>query len=177
VVDILPRGLSSVYLFYDPSFSQYLVPLGTYSSLREITWTRDVARLPNYYLGYYIHSNTKMRYKANFKPSQLLCPETYQWVPANIAQERIERLSPQHHCCRLVPLTADQTNDNDDAAAAATERRIAMERELKLEVGFGQVVQLIQLQEAARTFLRPFLQDFMEQAGPAISRQCVIDFR
>jgi arginyl-tRNA---protein transferase len=172
VVDILPRGLSSVYLFYDPSFSQYLVPLGTFTSLREINWTRDVARLPNYYLGYYIHSKTKMRYKANFKPSQLLCPETYKWVPANIAQDRIERLSPLHHCCRLVP-----TDETDDSDAAAAERRLVMEQELSLEVGFGQVVQLVQLQEAARTFLRPFLSDFIKQAGPAVSRQCVIDFR
>ena len=49
VVDILPEGLSSVYLYYDPSFADELVPLGKYSILREIQWTQD-AKLPFYYL-------------------------------------------------------------------------------------------------------------------------------
>lgn len=32
-----------------------------------------------YYMGYYIHSCPKMRYKSNLNPSYLLCPETYTW--------------------------------------------------------------------------------------------------
>ncbi len=32
-------------------------------------------------MGYYIHSCSKMRYKARFGPSDLLCPVTYGWVP------------------------------------------------------------------------------------------------
>jgi len=33
-----------------------------------------------YYLGFYIHSCPKMRYKGAYVPSDLLCPETYTWV-------------------------------------------------------------------------------------------------
>ena len=38
-----------------------------------------------YYLGYYIHSCHKMRYKGDYKPSQLLCHETGAWVPLSDA--------------------------------------------------------------------------------------------
>lgn len=32
-------------------------------------------------MGFYIHACPKMKYKAAFKPSYLLCPETYTWHP------------------------------------------------------------------------------------------------
>lgn len=102
VVDILPTCLSSVYFFYDPDYS-YL-SLGTYASLRysllifkiyhiyqyyflnrEICFVRKLGLTdPNfiwYYLGFYIHSCPKMCYKGQYKPSFLLCPETYTFLP------------------------------------------------------------------------------------------------
>lgn len=100
VVDVLPRGLSSVYLFYHPKFARDLVPLGKYAILQEIEFARAL-RLPYYYLGYYIESCTKMRYKAEYRPSELLCPTTYRWVPATLAQRILPLLSPVQHCCTL----------------------------------------------------------------------------
>ncbi|XP_044152589.1 arginyl-tRNA--protein transferase 1 isoform X6 [Bufo gargarizans] len=83
VIDILPYCVSSVYLYYDPDCS-FLSP-GVYSALREIAFTRKLQRkaadLCYYYMGFYIHSCPKMRYKGHYKPSQLLCPESYSWVP------------------------------------------------------------------------------------------------
>ncbi|XP_063243298.1 arginyl-tRNA--protein transferase 1 isoform X2 [Bacillus rossius redtenbacheri] len=83
VVDILPRCVSSVYFYYDPELSH--LSLGTYASLRELEFTRALHRatptLQYYYMGFYIHSCVKMRYKANYRPSFLLCPETYRWIP------------------------------------------------------------------------------------------------
>jgi len=35
--------------------------------------------LKYYYMGFYIHSCQKMRYKAKFRPSYLLCPLKYTW--------------------------------------------------------------------------------------------------
>jgi arginine-tRNA-protein transferase len=52
VIDVLPNGLSSVYLFYHPSFSYELVALGKYAILKEIEFARDVLKVPYYYLGY-----------------------------------------------------------------------------------------------------------------------------
>ena len=32
-------------------------------------------------MGYYIHSCPKMRYKAQYLPSEIVCPETLVWIP------------------------------------------------------------------------------------------------
>ncbi|XP_051474853.1 arginyl-tRNA--protein transferase 1 isoform X5 [Apus apus] len=83
VIDILPYCVSSVYLYYDPDYS--FLSLGVYSALREIAFTRQLHEkapdLSFYYMGFYIHSCPKMRYKGQYKPSDLLCPETYVWTP------------------------------------------------------------------------------------------------
>nr|CAG4638449.1 EOG090X06AF [Cyclestheria hislopi] len=83
VIDILPKCLSSVYFYYDPDYS-YL-SLGTYGSLREMALVRELSQycpeLCWYYLGFYIHSCPKMRYKGQYNPSYLLCPEAFTWIP------------------------------------------------------------------------------------------------
>ncbi|XP_056385708.1 arginyl-tRNA--protein transferase 1 isoform X2 [Hyla sarda] len=83
VIDILPYCVSSVYLYYDPDFS--FLSLGVYSALREIAFTRELQKkatdLCYYYMGFYIYTCPKMRYKGQYKPSELLCPESYTWVP------------------------------------------------------------------------------------------------
>ncbi|XP_068230493.1 arginyl-tRNA--protein transferase 1 isoform X4 [Palaemon carinicauda] len=92
VLDILPNCVSSVYLYYDPEFS--FLSLGTYASLRELALTRELQRtapsLKWYYMGFYIHSCPKMRYKGNYSPSYLLCPETYNWVPIEKATPKLD---------------------------------------------------------------------------------------
>ncbi|VVC33832.1 Hypothetical protein CINCED_3A002030 [Cinara cedri] len=81
VIDILPKCISSVYLFYDPDYHNLV--LGTYSTLREICLVRQLYKmspeLKYYYMGFYIHTCPKMRYKAKFEPSYLLCPLRYTW--------------------------------------------------------------------------------------------------
>ncbi|KAL5966305.1 Arginyl-tRNA--protein transferase 1 [Taenia solium] len=100
VVDLVPGCLSSVYFFYDPVYA--FLRLGTYSALREIAFVRHLHRtygsvvpayadFTQYYMGYYIHSCAKMRYKALYSPSFLLCPETYIWVPLEKCQRLLDR--------------------------------------------------------------------------------------
>ncbi|XP_048406723.1 arginyl-tRNA--protein transferase 1 isoform X2 [Stegostoma tigrinum] len=83
VIDILPHCTSSVYLYYDPDYA--FLSLGVYSALREIAFTtqlqKTVPSIRYYYMGFYIHSCPKMKYKGRYHPSDLLCPETYVWVP------------------------------------------------------------------------------------------------
>ncbi|XP_026321324.1 arginyl-tRNA--protein transferase 1 [Hyposmocoma kahamanoa] len=92
VIDILPKCVSSVYFFYDPQYRN--LTLGTYGALREIAFTRHLSQicpeLKYYYMGFYIHSCRKMRYKGNFYPSDLLCPETYKWVPLEDCIPKLE---------------------------------------------------------------------------------------
>ncbi|CAG0886473.1 unnamed protein product [Cyprideis torosa] len=101
VLDVLPHCVSSVYFFYDPEFS--FLSLGTYSAMKEIALTQDLMKrspeLRYYYMGFYIHSCVKMRYKGQYTPSYLLCPETYTW-------HRIENCRPlldNSKYCRLNP--------------------------------------------------------------------------
>ncbi|KAL4576161.1 hypothetical protein LXL04_012250 [Taraxacum kok-saghyz] len=93
VIDILPKCLSSKYLFWDPDLAS--LSLGKYSAIQEINWVRENERycssLQYYYLGYYIHSCNKMRYKAAYRPSELLCPLRYQWVSFDIAKRLLDR--------------------------------------------------------------------------------------
>lgn len=80
VLDILPTGVSSVYAIYDNDY-RHLV-LGKYTAIKEIEFCKQ-HRLPFYYMGFYIHSCEKMRYKSEYMPSDLLCPTTLQWFPYN----------------------------------------------------------------------------------------------
>ncbi|XP_076647874.1 arginyltransferase 1 isoform X2 [Halictus rubicundus] len=97
VIDILPFCVSSVYFFYDPAYS--FLSLGTLSSLREVYLTRQLNKsakdLQYYYMGFYIHSCPKMRYKARMKPSKLLCPETYEWFDIDPC---IKKLDKEKYC-------------------------------------------------------------------------------
>lgn len=105
VVDILPTCISSVYLYYDPDYA-FLSP-GTLTSLFEIAFTRKLQKesFPNllyYYMGYYIHSCPKMRYKAKYQPSWLLCPVTFTWIPVRdslplLDKAKFSKLSPIGH--------------------------------------------------------------------------------
>lgn len=83
VLDILPHALSSKYFFWDSDYAA-LSP-GKISALKEVEWVQTAAQqcpaLHYYYMGYYIHSCHKMRYKADYEPSDLLCPERLCWIP------------------------------------------------------------------------------------------------
>ncbi|XP_017051258.1 arginyl-tRNA--protein transferase 1 isoform X2 [Drosophila ficusphila] len=102
VIDILPGCVSSVYFFYDPDYS--FLSLGTYGSLREIDLLQSLAEkvpaLKYYYMGFYIHSCPKMRYKGKLSASYLLCPETYEWIPltdairSKLDEHKYQRLNP-----------------------------------------------------------------------------------
>lgn len=74
-----------IFLFF---LSEYnFLTLGTYGTLREIQFTQELSeqrpQLNEYYMGFYIHSCPKMRYKGKLQPSFLLCPEVYTWHPLN----------------------------------------------------------------------------------------------
>lgn len=83
VLDVLPRCLSSKYFFWDPDLRG--LSLGKLAALKEIEWVREASQycpgLRYYYMGYYIHSCPKMRYKAEYVPSDLLCHRRMCWVP------------------------------------------------------------------------------------------------
>ncbi|CAM6000605.1 unnamed protein product [Sphagnum balticum] len=121
VIDVLPSSVSSVYLYYDPDYE--FLSLGTYSALRlvclllfykllhhsfiyfllfpfrELYLVRKLQDLlpgfKYYYMGFYIHSCSKMRYKGKYTPSYLLCPEVFNWHPI---EDCLPKLDKQKYC-------------------------------------------------------------------------------
>jgi hypothetical protein len=78
VLDLLPHCVSGVYFLYHSDFEQW--HFGKLSALREAALALE-GGYQYYYMGYYIHSCTKMRYKGDYSPQYVLDPETYEWNP------------------------------------------------------------------------------------------------
>jgi arginyl-tRNA---protein transferase len=64
-------------------------------NFRELALTREFnAKDPDlafYYMGFYIHSCPKMRYKGQYAPSFLLCPAAYSWHPIEKCRELLDK--------------------------------------------------------------------------------------
>jgi len=69
LADLLPHGLSSVYVYFDPHFAAR--SLGTFSALWEIDYCRRQG-LTYYYLGYHVAGSRAMSYKSRFRPNEVL---------------------------------------------------------------------------------------------------------
>jgi arginine-tRNA-protein transferase len=78
VLDLLPQCVSGVYMLYHSDYEQW--QFGKLSALREAALALE-GGYEYYYMGYYIHSCTKMKYKGDYKTQHILDPETYEWHP------------------------------------------------------------------------------------------------
>ncbi|EGD87275.2 uncharacterized protein TERG_03523 [Trichophyton rubrum CBS 118892] len=70
------HGLYADLDSYDPEYEKF--ELGKISAMREIALTQEM-HFQHYYMGYYIHSCPKMRYKGTFRPQYIQDPETFEW--------------------------------------------------------------------------------------------------
>ncbi|KAJ5755551.1 arginine-tRNA-protein transferase [Penicillium manginii] len=107
VLDLLPSGVSSVYVFYDPEYEQW--EFGKLSALREIAFAQENV-YPYYYMGYYIHNCQKMRYKGTFRPQYILDPESNEWDPLD------GELSKKLDTRPYVSLSRDRSANNGDSS-------------------------------------------------------------
>lgn len=76
LLDVCSRSVSAVYHFFDPDVAARSP--GVFSALHEIAWTRAQG-IPHYYLGFWVEGAPTMRYKANYRPHELLRDEV--WRP------------------------------------------------------------------------------------------------
>ncbi|KAL1984976.1 hypothetical protein VTN96DRAFT_8532 [Rasamsonia emersonii] len=130
VLDLLPNGVSSVYLYYDPEFGDF--EFGKLSALREIAFAIE-NNYQYYYMGYYIHSCQKMRYKAEFRPQYILDPESLTWDPLD--GELLKKLDerPYVSLSRDRKLALEGNQGEGTAAAEDTGKGDAMEEDVNEE--------------------------------------------
>ncbi len=75
LTDVLSDGISMVYSFFDPAYSDR--GLGTYMILDHIDRAKKLG-LPYVYLGYWVSGSPKMDYKTRFRPQEHLGPGGWQ---------------------------------------------------------------------------------------------------
>eukprot|EP00536_Pseudo-nitzschia_multiseries_P001018 jgi/Psemu1/250146/estExt_Genewise1Plus.C_130004 len=178
VIDVLPNGLSSVYLFYHPSFSHDLVALGKYAILKEIEFARETLKVPYYYLGYYIESCQKMRYKAEYKPTQILCPKFYDWVDSSAAIAKLQ-MTPRNVCALIeTESQCDEKKDTGRTTSDAHEMtKVDIERavnSLQMDIGAGMNVTIDMLQSSGVEVVKPILEEFIIEVSPELSEKCIL---
>ncbi|KAJ4297741.1 Arginyl-tRNA--protein transferase 1 [Kalmusia sp. IMI 367209] len=78
VLDLLPHCVSGVYFLYHSDFEKW--SFGKLSALREATLALE-GGYQYYYMGFYIHSCAKMKYKGEYRPQYVLDPESLEWNP------------------------------------------------------------------------------------------------
>jgi arginyl-tRNA--protein-N-Asp/Glu arginylyltransferase len=196
VVDVLPNCLSSVYSFYDPELAK-TVPLGKLTALREVQWVQAVCgapcagggggggggggsgaplaaaspRLRSYYLGLYIPTCPKMRYKGDYGPAELLCPATRAgWVLLSGAGARLGARVPT----LLADAEAAAWGENARAREAALGAALArLPLRVRGEVRPAGV--LAALGPGAQQLLGALRNEWLPRAGLAVGARAVVE--
>ncbi|CAL8470792.1 g10334 [Coccomyxa elongata] len=177
VLDVLPGCLSSVYFFWEPTLS--FLTLGKVSALQEIAFVQAAAStcpsLHYYYMGYFIPSCSKMRYKAEFRPSDLLCMHLGCWVPAERA---VPALDADMHCvisqipgalqgldASYIGSSAETSDHLSDAALAGTLLYLAGPQGTRRLVRLGQLARMNVPQETLHLLIEK-LRSWRRLVGP-----------
>ncbi|KAI9368448.1 arginine-tRNA-protein transferase [Aspergillus egyptiacus] len=130
VLDLMPKGVSSVYIFYDPDYEQW--EFGKLSAMREIALAIEDG-YQYYYMGYYIHSCQKMRYKGTFRPQYILDPESPNWDPLD--GELAQKLDIRPY----VSLSRDRRQAATDTDTDTSPTKSSTEAEAEAEINDEEV--------------------------------------
>jgi arginine-tRNA-protein transferase len=119
VLDLLPHCVSGVYLIYHSDFEKW--SFGKLSAMREIALALE-GGYQYYYMGYYIHSCPKMRYKGEYRPSYLLDPETYEWHPLDGELRQLLDKKPYVSLSRERRLAGDSSKETPNLETEAEDQ-------------------------------------------------------
>ncbi len=114
-----------------------------------------------------------MTYKADYKPSELLCPVTSKWVDFETAKKVLEERSPVRNCCALfdVPHSAE-------AEATIAARKQSCVDKMALDIGTtaeeSQVVRVDMLNGQGRELVDPVVSEFVNELGVDMCSKFVI---
>ncbi|KAK8428124.1 arginine-tRNA-protein transferase [Phyllosticta citricarpa] len=157
VLDLLPHAVSGVYFIYHSDFEKY--SFGKISALREASLAHELG-LQYYYMGYYIHSCKKMRYKGDYRPQFVLDPETCQWDPlegelrelldkknyVSLSKERSRKEDQPVDIGGDTPMREDGSDDSSPGSPASAFKAVD-EGMSVLELGVPGVLNARELQE------------------------------
>ena len=115
VLDLLPHCVSGVYFIYHSDFEKF--SFGKISALREAALAHE-GGYEYYYMGYYIHSCDKMRYKNDYQPQHFLDLETMKWHELD---DSAQKLMSEHHYLSM-SLLKDRKGSDEASAAQAAEK-------------------------------------------------------
>lgn len=114
-----------------------------------------------------------MNYKAEYKPSELLCPVTSKWVDFETAKKVLEERSPDRHCCALF----DVTHSAEDEASITAMIQSAVDK-MALDIGTSpeesQVVRVNMLNGQGRELVDPVVNEFVNEVGVDMCSRFVI---
>ncbi len=111
-----------------------------------------------------------MTYKAEYKPSELLCPVHLKWVDFQVGKKRLEEFSPIRNCCAL--FAADE-GPNDAAKPS-----FGIE-DITLDIGEEEpyLIQVGMLNEQGRELVFPVVMEFAKEVGIDLCHYFTIKLR
>ena len=126
IIDIVPKGIVSAYMWYSLEKEVSKYSLGVYSALKEIEFVRKLSEknpeMQYYYLQGWNDNNKKLAYKANYPPEEFYCAcITPEWLPSSEAVKEVkekylkEHMQDQngHPSCNAATPVAVETTDKD----------------------------------------------------------------
>ena len=101
-IDVIPKGIVSVYMWYTVTKEVAKYSFGVYSALKEIEYVCELSKrnpsMQYYYLQGWNDKNKKLAYKANYSPEDFYCPCIVQdWVAS---LEVVDHVREEYVCQR-----------------------------------------------------------------------------
>ncbi|KAK2466134.1 hypothetical protein APHAL10511_001776 [Amanita phalloides] len=177
VLDILPHCVSSVYFMYDKKWEHF--SFGKLSALREVTLAREIneagaSEMGYLYMGFYIYSCQKMRYKGEYSPSYLADPVTYQWYPL---KDCIPLMEKYRYACFSDPsqsIEGDTAPDDDSYPSVSEEAMEKIRVQLRYN-GLSPTVPLSMTNIMKYKELRMEVEDCVQGLGLQISQEMSLE--
>ncbi|PNS16755.1 hypothetical protein CAC42_4719 [Sphaceloma murrayae] len=117
VLDLLPHAVSGVYFLYHRDVEKW--SFGKLSALRESALALE-GDYEYYYMGYYIHSCRKMKYKGDYQPQYLLDPVSYEWHSMSDMKPRLDQTKFVSLSTAMKMSDTDETGSDMHMASALT---------------------------------------------------------
>ncbi|KAI0729359.1 arginine-tRNA-protein transferase [Fomitopsis betulina] len=175
IIDVLPNCVSSVYFMYEKEWDKH--SLGKLSALREMSLAKEMhdaglAHMGYLYMGFYVHSCPKMRYKGDYAPSYLADPEDYTWHPLEKCRPLLDKYRyvsfehPEHNLEGPPNVSEHEPVEEPEIPAAVLSRAQTIQTRAR---GRPVIVPIVDTPEWERPAARLAISTLINALGPALS--------